>query len=63
MNGVDERLEVNLFDFDEDLYGQVLETEFIAFIRGDMKFNGLEELKRQIFIDCTNIWDILRNRD
>ena len=63
VNGVDERLEVNLFDFDEDLYGQVLETEFIAFIRGDMKFNGLEELKRQIFIDCTNIWDILRNRD
>lgn len=52
VNGVDERLEVNLFDFDEDLYGQTLETDLIAFIRGDEKFDGLESLKVQIRKDC-----------
>jgi riboflavin kinase/FMN adenylyltransferase len=52
VNGVDERLEVNLFDFDEDLYGQTLETDLIAFIRGDERFDGLEALKAQIARDC-----------
>ena len=52
VDGVDERLEVNLFDFDEDLYGQTLETDLIAFIRGDHKFDGLEALTAQIARDC-----------
>ncbi len=30
---VDARLEVWLFDFDEDIYGQTIETELVAFIR------------------------------
>jgi len=52
VNGVDERLEVHLFDFDEDLYGQTLETDLIGFIRGDQRFEGLEALKEQIARDC-----------
>ncbi len=52
VNGVDERLEVNLFDFDEDLYGQTLETDLVAFLRGDEKFDGLEAMKAQIARDC-----------
>jgi riboflavin kinase/FMN adenylyltransferase len=52
VNGEDERLEVNLFDFDEDLYGQTLETDLVAFIRGDEKFDGLDSLKAQIARDC-----------
>jgi riboflavin kinase/FMN adenylyltransferase len=52
VNGLDERLEVNLFDLDEDLYGQVLETELVAFLRGDQKFDGLDALKAQIARDC-----------
>lgn len=52
VNGVDERLEVNLFDFDEDLYGQTIETDLIEFIRGDEKFDGLEALTAQIAADC-----------
>jgi riboflavin kinase/FMN adenylyltransferase len=51
VNGIDERLEVNLFDFDEDLYGQTLETDLVAFIRGDRKFDGLEALKAQMAAD------------
>jgi riboflavin kinase/FMN adenylyltransferase len=52
VNGIDERLEVNLFDFDEDLYGQTLETDLVAFIRGDEKFDGLDAMKAQIAKDC-----------
>lgn len=52
VDGLDERLEVNLFDFDEDIYGQTLETDLIAFLRGDQRFDGLESLKAQMSKDC-----------
>lgn len=45
-------LEVWLLDFDESLYGQTLETELIAFLRGEMKFDGLDALKVQIEADA-----------
>ncbi|WP_332639887.1 bifunctional riboflavin kinase/FAD synthetase [Brevundimonas sp.] len=45
-------LEVWLFDFDEDLYGQTIETELIAFLRGEMAFDGLDALKVQIDADA-----------
>jgi riboflavin kinase/FMN adenylyltransferase len=59
VNGADERLEVNLFDFDEDLYGQTLETDLVAFIRGDVKFDGLDALTAQIARDCAAARQIL----
>ena len=37
-------LEVFLFDFDADLYGQMLIVEFVAFIRAEMKFDSVEAL-------------------
>jgi riboflavin kinase/FMN adenylyltransferase len=46
------RLEVWLFDFDEDLYGQTIETELIAFLRPEMKFDGLDALVAQIAADA-----------
>ncbi len=49
--GSEARLEVHLFDFSEDLYGQTLETELIAFIRHETKFDGLDQLKAQIAED------------
>jgi len=42
------RLEVWLFDFDEDLYGQVIETDLIAFLRPEEKFDGVEPLVEQV---------------
>ncbi|MDT8894883.1 bifunctional riboflavin kinase/FAD synthetase [Halomonas sp. I1] len=44
-------LEVHLFDFDEDLYGQRLTVLPCAKLRGEMKFDGLEALKAQIGAD------------
>ncbi|MES2033203.1 MAG: bifunctional riboflavin kinase/FAD synthetase [Pseudomonadota bacterium] len=45
---VDTRLETWLFDFDEDLYGQMLETELIAFLRPEEKFGSIDEMVDQI---------------
>ena len=45
-------LEVWLFDFDGDLYGQTVETELIAWLRPELKFDSLDDLKRQIDADA-----------
>lgn len=52
-------LEVWLFDFDGDLYGQALETELIAFLRPEMTFDGLGALKAQIDADAKAAREIL----
>lgn len=44
-------LEVNLFDFDGDLYGQELAVRFISRIRGQQKFASLDELKARLAED------------
>jgi len=46
-------LEVWLFDFHGDLYGQTVETELVAFLRGERVFDGLDALKVQIDADAT----------
>lgn len=44
-------IEVNLFDFNQDLYGKTLRVYLKQYLRGEVKFNGLEELKNQLSID------------
>lgn len=44
-------IESYLFDFDRDLYGNVLRVRFLHRIRDERKFNGIDELKAQIKID------------
>jgi riboflavin kinase/FMN adenylyltransferase len=56
---VDARLEVWLFDFDEDLYGQTIETELVAFIRPEARFESLDELIRVIGEDAAKAKAIL----
>jgi riboflavin kinase/FMN adenylyltransferase len=45
-------LEVWLFDFDGELYGQALDTQLIAWLRGEETFDGLDALKTQIDADA-----------
>ena len=47
--------EVHILDFDEDIYGSFLEVEFVSFIRDEIKFDNIEELKNQISIDIESI--------
>lgn len=44
-------LELHLFDFDEDIYGEDIEVTFRAAIRPEQKFGSLEALKEQIARD------------
>lgn len=53
-------LENWLFDFSGDLYGQVLETQLIAFLRGEMNFDSLEALKVQIDADAAAARAVLK---
>ena len=41
-------LEVNLFNFSGNLYNKKLSVEFLRFIRGEKKFNGIAQLRNQI---------------
>jgi riboflavin kinase / FMN adenylyltransferase len=51
INGVKQNLEVNIFDFDKSIYGESLTVNFHKLIRWDMKFNDLDELKKQLADD------------
>ena len=52
-------LEVWLFDFDEDIYDQVIETDLIAFLRPELKFDGLETMTAQVMKDAKTARDLL----
>ncbi|MEN3930017.1 bifunctional riboflavin kinase/FAD synthetase [Microvirga sp. W0021] len=45
-------LEVNLFNFNNDLYGQVMDVEFIGWVRPEEKFDSLETLIAAINADA-----------
>jgi len=49
---VDPRLEVWLFDFDEDIYGETIETDLIAFLRPELKFPSIDAMVAQIWLDA-----------
>ncbi len=52
------RIEVHIFDFRKNIYGEVLEIQFIKLIRQDQKFPNLKHLSRQIqkdIISCRNL--------
>jgi riboflavin kinase / FMN adenylyltransferase len=59
VDGIGRTQEVNIFDFNDDIYGETITVELIDYIRKEQKFNGIEELKAQILIDKAKTQDIL----
>ena len=53
------KLEVNIFDFDEDIYGKTIHVSFVEYLRAEEKFSSLEVLKHQMQIDKNNSRAIL----
>ena len=51
----EQKLEVHLLDFDEDLYGQELGLEFCQRLRGVVSFDGVTELKEQLQRDIERV--------
>ena len=46
--------EVNIFDFDEEIYDQTIKVEIKKHLRQEVKFNSLDELKQQLHTDKEN---------
>ena len=51
VDGINRVIEVNIFDFDEDIYGETLTISLIQHLRSEVKFNGLDALKAQLALD------------
>jgi riboflavin kinase/FMN adenylyltransferase len=47
-------VETFLFNFDQDLYGRVIEVALFTFLRPEMKFASLEELKQKMLGDIND---------
>ena len=60
INGSRRSLEVNLFDFNREIYGDSLTICFYKLIRPDSKFHDLEDLKKQLVIDKIETLKILQ---
>lgn len=54
-------IEVNIFDFDGDLYGQTLNVQFVKFMRSEMKMGSLDELKSKLTSDKLACIDTLKS--
>ncbi len=48
VDGTTRTIEVNIFDFDHDIYGEKLTLDFVAWLRGQVKYDGLGPLIAQI---------------
>jgi riboflavin kinase/FMN adenylyltransferase len=59
VNGTKQNVEVNIFDFNEDIYGQSLVVQLVARLRDDKKIQSLEELKELLEEDRRNATKIL----
>jgi len=59
-NGNNISLEVNIFDFDEDIYNETIKVRFIEKIRDEIKFDNIEGLIEQLIIDKQMVMKIFQ---
>lgn len=55
-------VETNIFDFDEDIYGERVELEWVQYLRGEVKFDGAAGLIKQLELDKENSLKILQDK-
>ncbi len=53
-------VETHIFDFDEQIYDREIRVSFLECLRPEQKFNSMEELERQILIDCDKAKEICK---
>lgn len=61
-NGNNITLEVNILDFSGDIYNNEITVAFIYHVRGDIKFNSLDELKEQLGRDRETVDKLLTSK-
>lgn len=62
-DGIKPLLEVHLFDFDRDIYGQYIHVDFIARLRSEIKYDEVDELVAQMHRDADNARTALATAD
>ena len=62
ISGMTRNIEVNIFNFDREIYRQYMRVHFLHFIREDMKFHSLDELKVQIQKDKEAVLALVPNK-
>ncbi len=60
VGGTQRSIEVNIFDFDQDIYGENITIKMMAPIRKDAHFDDLEALKKQLVADKSSALNALR---
>lgn len=60
IDGIEPLLEVHIFDFDRDIYGEYIRVDFVAKLRDEVKFPDLESMTEQMHIDAAQAREILR---
>lgn len=63
INGTRLNVEVNIFNFNKEIYGESLKVNFHKMIRQDAKFGDLEQLKKQLRSDESEALAVLQNID
>ncbi len=61
VDGSQRAIEVNIFDFDEEIYGEILTISILQRLRSEVKFDGLESLKKQLALDKQDAIKALTN--
>ena len=61
VDGKNRTIELNIFDFERDIYGYTMKVFMCAYLRKEEKFNSLDELKAQIDIDKQNSLEYFEN--
>lgn len=55
VNGDRRKLETHILDFDQDIYGQLIEVELLEKIRSEKRFGSVDELRQQIEKDIEQV--------
>lgn len=61
IKGDQKTIEVNIFDFNNEIYGENISLEIISMIRNEIKFNHIEDLKIQLQKDKTTAQLLLKD--
>jgi riboflavin kinase/FMN adenylyltransferase len=62
IDGTKKVIEVNIFDFNKDIYGQSMRVYLRKYLRPEQKFDGLEALKAQLARDKERVEKVLSNK-
>lgn len=59
-DGTTKTLEVNIFEFNQSIYGKTIQVRFIKRIREEQKFSGIAEIKHQLSLDKEKSLQVLK---